>query len=391
MKKLKSYILFLFCILFLIIPASNVFASGAAAISFGKIDYEELTLQVFNNDNTIVYYSTDNTTWSEIEGGYDNAAKAYTLDISWVSATSDVTLYFKGDIVKTVKSITLPMQNSSINVEYDKVEGEFTFIEAEEADYFEWRKTTDYHWNSVNFSESSASYKSFLTTMENLRIKGAKLLFRTPQVIGTGSSDVGMRPSAEISITIPSRASAPSVKVNSSKLTLNTTKTLEYYDSDGDFWIECDGAMAIEDIAPKALYENGGKNVTLLIRKSATANMPFSKTLKLIIPGQTAKPTIGGTDSDVTYYYVNSKLVMQFNKASATNLYEYVIVREDKELDLARTSWKSVNSSALMTISKTVAPSGSTIYIRKKGKDENTSKNISLILPSAINSFKVTY
>ncbi len=391
MKNKKSYLFSLCCIMFLIIPAGNAFASGAAAISFGTINYEDLSLQVFNNNNTIVYYSTDNTTWSEIEGGYDNTAKAYTLDISWLSATSDVTLYFKGDIVKTVKTITLPMQNSSINVEYDKVEGEFTFIEAEEADHFEWRKTTDYQWNTVSFTETSTSYKSFLTTMENLRTKGAKLLFRTPQVIGTGSGDVGMRPSAEISITIPARPSAPTVKVNSSKLTLNTTKSLEYYDADGDFWIECDGAMAIEDIAPKALYENGGKSVTLLIRKSATANVPFSKTQKLIIPGQAEKPTIGGSTSDVTYYYVNSKLVMQFNKASAANIYEYTIVREDRELDLARSSWKSVTSSALMTISKSVAPSGCTIYIRKKGMDENTSKKISLILPSAINSFKVTY
>lgn len=391
MKFKQRYLFFLYCILFLIMPVGNAFASEAAAISFGKVNYEELTLQVFNNNNTIVYYSTDNSTWSEIEGGYESTTKAYTLDISWVSAASDVTLYFKGDIVKTVKSITLPMQNSSINVEYDKVEGEFTFTEAEEADNFEWRKTTDYYWNTVSFDESTASHKKFLETMENLRVKGAKLVFRTPQVIGTGSGDVGMRPSKEIAITIPARGAAPTVKVSSSKLTLNTTKSIEYYDSAGGFWIECDGAMAIEDIAPKALYENGGKSVTLLLRKSATATVPYSKTLKLTIPGQAEKPTIGGSASDVTYYYVNSKLVMQFNKASATNIYEYTIVREGNELNLARASWKSVNSTKLMTLSKVTAPSGCTIYVRKKGIDENSSKKVSLVLPSAINSFTVTY
>ena len=391
MKNKLSYLFCLCCILFLIIPTGNAFASEAAAVSFGTIDYEELTLEVFNNNNSIVYYSTDNATWSEIEGGYDSTAKAYMMDISWISTTADVTLYFKGDIVKTVKTITIPMQNTSISVEYDKVEGEFTFIEAEGSDYFEWRKTTDYYWNKVSFTESSASYKSFLATMENLRVKGAKLIFRTPQVIGTGSNDVGIRPSSEISITIPARTAAPTVKVSASKLTLNTTKSVEYYDADGEFWIECDGAMAIEDIAPKALYKNGGKTVTLLIRKSATATVPYSKTQKLIIPGQTEMPTIGGSTSDVTYYYVNSKLVMQFNKASATNVYEYTIVREDNELNLARASWKSVSSTKLMTISKTVAPSGSTIYVRKKGADENSSKKISLVLSSAVNSFPVTY
>jgi hypothetical protein len=82
---------------------------------------------------------------------------------------------------------------------------------------------------------------------------------------------------------------------------------------------------------------------------------------------------------------------MQFNKATAANIYEYTIVREDKEFNPARTSWKSVTSSKLMTISKTVAPSGCTIYVRKRGRDENTSKKISLVLSSAINSFKVAY
>ncbi len=390
MKYKLRYLFFLICILFLIMPTQNAFASEAA-ISFGKVNYEELTLQVFNNNNTIVYYSTDNSTWSEIEGGYDNTAKAYTFDISWVSVTADVTLYFKGDLVKTVKSITLPKQNSSINVEYDKVEGEFTFTEAEEADSFEWRKTTDYYWNTVSFDETSTSYKSFLSTMENLRVKGAKLVFRTPQVVGKGSGDVGMRPSTEVNITIPARGAAPTVKVNASKLTLNTTKTIEYYDATGGFWIECDGTMTIEDIAPKALYEKGGNSVTLLLRKSATKSAPYSKTQKLVIPGQTAKLTIGGSSSDVTYYYVNSKLVMQFNKASTTNLYEYTIVREGNEFNLAKASWKTVNSSKLMTIAKTTAPSGCTIYVRKKGTDENTSKKISLVLPSAINSFTVTY
>lgn len=391
MKNKRIYLFLLYGIFLFLIQTSKAFASNAAAISFGTINYEELTLQVFNNENTIVYYSTDNTNWAELEGGYNKTAKAYNMDISWVSATSDVTLFFKGDIAKTVKSITLPMQNSSINVEYDKVEGEFTFIEADQSDYFEWRKTTDYYWNKVSFTEASASYRDFLTTMENLRIKGARLLFRTPQVIGTGSDNVGIRPSAEITITIPARSAAPSVKVNSSKLTLNTSKTLEYFDTEGNFWIECDGVMAIENIASKALYENGGRDVTLLLRKAATGNTPYSKTQKLYIPGQKEKPTLGGSSSDVTYYYVNSKLVLQFNKASKTNVYEYTIVRDGGELNLARSSWKSINSNALLTISNTIAPSGSKVYVRKKGSDENLSKKTPLVLSSAINSFEVAY
>lgn len=392
MKKLSiKQIIFLFSLMLCMIPANKVFASGASAVSFGAVNYELLTLQVYNNNNNVVYYSTDNSSWSEIEGGYNSSTKSYTFDISWVSDSTDVTLYFKGDIVKSIKSITLPMQNSSIYVEYDRVEGEFTFSEVEEADYFEWRKASDYYWNKVSFTESSSSYQSFLATMENLRTKGAKIIIRTPQVVGSGAGDVGMRPSAEITITIPARAAAPSVKVRTSKLTLTTTTALEYYDSDNGMWMECEADMAIEDIAPKALFENGGKSVTIMFRKSATTSAPYSKTQTLVIPGQSSAPTIGGSSSNVTYYFVNSKLVMQFNQASATNVYEYVVVREDSELNLASTSWRSVSSSTLMTFSKALIPPNSTIYIRRKGTDENTAKNVNVILPSAISSFLVTY
>ena len=392
MKKinLKSLIV-LFGLLLCMIPANKVLAAGASAVSFGTINYEALTLQVYNNNNNVVYYSTDNSNWSEIEGGYNSTTKAYTFDISWVLASADVTLYFKGDIVKTVKTLTLPMQNASIYVEYDKVEGEFAFSDVDDADYFEWRKAADYYWNTVSLKESSASYQSFLTTMENLRTKGAKIIIRTPQVIGTGAGNVGMRPSAEITITIPARTAAPAVKVRASKLTLTTTTALEYYDAASDLWVECDSDMAIEDIAPKALYQNGGKSVTLMLRKAATVSAPHSKIQKLIIPAQTGAPTLGGTSSEVTYYYVNDKLVMQFNQASATNVYEYVVVTGGNELNLARVTWKPVTNSSLMTLSKSLVPSGSTIYVRRKGIDENIAKNVNLVLPSAYNSFLVTY
>lgn len=378
-------------LLLCLIPQGRAYAEGASAVSFGAINYEALTMQVYNNNNTVVYYSTDNSTWSEIENGYDSTSKSYIMDISWVSASADTTLYFKGDSVKTVKTVTLPAANSSISVEYDKVEGEFTFSSVDEANYFEWRKTSDYEWNTVSLTESSASYKGFMATTENMRTKGARIIIRTPQEIGAGAGSPGMRPSSEITITIPARAAAPSVKVNVAKLTLSTSTSLEYYDAATNLWVECDSSMSIEDIAPKVLYVNGGTSVSLLIRKAATNSAPYSKIQKLIIPGQAAAPAIGGSSSDVTYYYVNSKLVMQFNNASATNPYEYTIVKEGSTFSVTGTSWKTVSSSTLMTLSGSLAPQGCTVYVRKKGTEENTAKNIALVLPSAVNSFSVSY
>ncbi len=391
MKKIRYQILTICAavvLLFCLAPQGRAYAGTASAVSFGRIDYEDLTMQVYSNNNAVVYYSTDGSTWSELESEYNAQAGAYSMDIAWVSASSDVTLYFKGDTVKTVKTVVLPSANSSISVEYDRVEGEFTFSSVDAADDFEWRKTSDYYWNKVSLTESSASYQDFMATMESLRTKGGKIVIRTPQTIGTNADNPGTRPSAEVTITIPARAAAPAIKVNLTKLTLNTASSMEYYDEATGFWMECDSNMSIEDIAPKALAVNGGRTVTLQFRKAATNTAPYSKTRILTIPGQGAAPTIGGNTSDLSYYYTgkDSKLVLQFNSASAANAYQYVIVKEGGTFNPAG-SWKTVTSSKAIVLSKATAPKGCTVYIRKKGVDENAAKNIPLALPSAINSF----
>ncbi len=366
-------------------------AAAASAITFGTIDYENLTLQVYNNNNDIVYYSADNTNWEELDAAYNNSSSSYFMDISWVSTTNDTLLYFKGDTVKTVKQITLPAQNTDFMAEYNKVDNEFTFSSMDDANYFEWRKAANYYWNKVSFVESSASYQNFMDTIEGFRLKGAKIIIRIPQIMGTGVTNVGSRPSTEISITIPSQSAAPSVKVNSSKLTLNTSTSMEYYDTGSGLWMECESTMLLSEIAPSVLYENGASPVTLSIRKEATTSSPYSKTLKLKIPAQAAAPTIGGSSYDVTYYYLNGKLVLQFNNASSSNPYEYAIIRYDDDFFVEKANWKTVTSSALMTLTTSVAPDDCTIYVRKKGTDENSNMNIPLVLSSAVNSFTVTY
>jgi hypothetical protein len=392
MKNIISFpVMVLFFLLVFLSPANHASAEEAAAISIGKIDYDNLTMQVYNNNNSLVYYSTDQSTWTEVEGVYNSTLKSYTMDISWVSYTNDVTLSFKGDIIKTIKSVTLPMRNASLSVKFDKLEGEFQFEDTEEAERFQWRKTSDYNWNTVEFDEASSSYQAFLDTIEILRGKGIKLYIRTPQVLGTSLNNVGVRPSKEVTVTISARVAAPAIKVNSSKLTINTTSSMEYYNAKNGLWIECDGATAVEDIAPGALYQNGSKNVVLMIRKTATTTDTFSLTSYLTIPGQSSAPTIGDSSAEVTYYYMNSKLILQFNKATVSNAYEYAIVKEENTFEPSGASWRPVTTSKVMTMTSGTAPDGATIYIRRKGIDENTSKNIPLKLPSAVNHFTVKY
>ncbi len=387
-QRVNDYIsaVLLLLLLLIIAPAADAKATTASRVSLGVINYEELTIQVFNHNNSIVYYSTDNENWTEVEGSY--VSGAYLMDISWISSSNDVTLSFKGDLHTGIASVTIPKQNNDFNVSFDKVEGEFIFDHTDLSEIFEWRKASDYHWSTVSLDESTASYQAFLETVESFRVKGAKLILRLPQEVGS-AKDPGSRPSKEITLTIPTRADAPKVSVNSSKLTLNTTTAMEYYEEATGIWIECTKGMTLEEIAPGVLHQNGARNVTLKLRTAATEKAPYSKTALLTIPGQQAAPRIGGNTEDVSYYYVNSKLTMVFNLASITNSYEYTIIKPGMEFDPMKAKWTTVSLAKPMTLTNATAPDGSTVYVRKKGTDENSSKNISLMLSSAITSFDV--
>ncbi len=391
-KPIRLFLLIQLCFLLLCcIPANQARAAQASKVSVSGIDYDNLTMKILANGNSIVYYSVDQSTWYQVEAAYSSTLKAYTMDISWIAYTKDVTVYLKGNIDKNVYQITLPMQNKSFSVKYDKAEGEFDFSETEDADTFQWRKSTDYHWNEVDLDEDASSYQKFIKNVEKMKTMGAKLIFRTPQAAGSDNEDVGRRPSREVTVTIPKRANAPSVKVNVSKLNLNTTEAMEYYDEKTGLWLECLKAMTLEDIAPQVLYSNGAKTASLQIRTAPTLSNTYSKTAYLTIPGQSAAPTVGDNSKDVTYYYQNSKLILGFCNATSTNPFEYAVVRAGYEFNAATASWRTVTSSKLMTISKLTAPDGCTIYVRKKGIEANAANNISMSLASATGKISVKY
>lgn len=367
-------------------PSMNASAADAA-VAIKAVDYEMLTLTLTKNGNNIIYYSTNNSTWNELE------AKALTgdslvMDISWVSATADTTLYFKGDSVETVVKITLPKKNNTIKVTFDKAEGNLSFDNTDAATSFEWRKSTDYNWMSVSFDETSASYESFLAQIEALRVKGSKIIVRTAQTAGTATNP-GTRPSKEVTVTISARPNAPKVQLNTTKLTFSTTASMEYYDAKKNMWLDCTKTMTVEELAPAAINAGGKASaVTLMFRTAGSDSKPYSKTQTLIVPAQGNAPTIGDSSSDVAWYIKNNKnVVLTFKNATKTNVYEYAVVKQGA--DETKLSWRSVMSSKEVSLSVTSAPDGSTIYVRKKGTNESVTKKLSLSLPSAINSFSV--
>ena len=377
-----------------LIPFAKVKAEETTtktAVSVGLIDYDALTTQVNLNGNVLAYFSTDKNIWYEVDGNISTDNKSVFMDISWVLSTADKTLYLKGDKVDTVISVTLPAKDTTFKVIYSKADSDFTFDNYDEATSFEWKKASDYKWKLVSFDESSTTYKKFLKEIESLLLRGGKINFRIPQVMGRSETSPGSRPSKEVTITLTKRANAPSVKVNASKLSINTTTAMEYYSESAKKWIDCDKDMLLEDIAPSVLLKKGAKTVTLKIRVAATEKASYSKTAILTIPGQKAAPSIGGSGSDISYWYQNGKLVLQFNKASSTSTYGFAIVKPGQDFDVETTKFMSVSNTKGKIIALSAAPEGSVVYIRKLGNNENTAKNISLELASELASFKVTY
>lgn len=362
-----------------------------AAVSIGMIDYDSLSMQVNMNGNTIAYYSNDKTSWYEVEGSKTTDNVAIIMDISWVPDDQDKTLYFKGDSVSTVISITLPAKETTFKAIYNKADCDFTFQNNDEALNFQWRKMSDYTWHTVSFDTASASYQEFLRNMEGLLLKGGKVNFRLPQIAGKSEVETGVRPSKEIAVTLAKRSDAPSVKVNVAKLNLTTTESMEYYSETLKAWVDCDKNMLIQDIAPATLYKNGAKSVTIMIRTQATATKSYSKTAYLTIPGQKAAPSIGGSSSDLSYFYQNKKLVLQFNQASKTNIYSYAIVKPGDTFDVSTARFNTIATSKSRAIAMSTAPEGAVIYIRKQGINDNPNRNISLELSSEVTSFTVSY
>ena len=101
---------------------------------------------------------------------------------------------------------------------------------------------------------------------------------------------------------------APNVAVNSSKLTLNTTTSMEYYDETKKTWVDDDKTMTLEVIATNTLAVNGSKSATLQIRSAATASKSYSKTAYIMIKGQAASPSIGDKKAVFPVLLLNGKI-----------------------------------------------------------------------------------
>lgn len=377
----------------------NADGTDPGAVTVKSIDYENMELTLNTNGNTIIYYSTNKNTWYEADGAVstDTAAGNSTMmyDISWVS-TGKTTIYFRGNNVTTTLPVVIPAYNKSFKVTFDKATGNFDFENTEDVEIIRWRKTTDYTWNYVwadrtktTGTSDSTKYgvavtvedlDSFEEKAENYRVKGAKLIFQTMPVVRTDTDD-GARPSKEVKVTIPAKRSAPSMKVNIKKLTVNTKATQEW-STDKTTWTACTGTnMELKELAPDSV--SGSAITKLYFRSASTTTNCESKIAEIEIPSRGKAPTdplvINMTPPASARKMAKASLI--FNNIPKQG-YEYVIIKNGGTLNEKTAAWKTVKTAKTLKYTEKSLPVGAVIYVREKGIAKNVNKGIDLKLPS---------
>ena len=354
-------------------------AKASTSITVKEINYQNstITLQVNDGDKAVYFSDSAKKNWDEVPG-IISSNNMITMDISWVSATKNTTLYFKANHSTSIISVTIPKQASNFSASFNKIKGTLTFKNAGKRTV-EWRKNGSTIWNTVDTntidSEISLLYSN-----------GATIYFRLAPVSGTGINNVGFRPSKEVTITIPKRPQAPNITINGSKFSIAVKKGMAYRtlnkDGSATNWttISRNSDLLLKNVAPGVLYSSSSVSpsaISLQFRTNASSSALQSKTATVTIPVQEGPPSTDAYGISLSYTS-SSTLSLQVKAANSTQPFEYTIVGEGSELNYQTANWTAITSSAEISLENTVAKAGSHIYVRKKSVGSLADSNFAL-------------
>ncbi len=340
---------------------------AAASILVKEINYQNSTITLQLNEGDTAVYFSDSTkrNWEEVPGAIQSN-KTVTMDISWIPAASNYVMNFKGNSSTTVVSVTIPKQATNFSASFNKIKGTITFKNSGNRSV-EWRKKGSTTWKTVD-NNTIASEISLLYS------NGATVYFRLALVNGTGITNVGFRPSKEVTITIPKKPSAPAITINGSKFSIEVKKGMAYRimnkDGSATEWITVVSNMdlLLKNIAPSVLYNATSVSqsaVTMQFRTNAKSTALMSKTASVTIPIQEGPPSLEAYGISLSYTS-SSSVSLQVKAANSKVPFEYAVVKEGSDLNYQTTGWTAITSSTAITLDNTVVKAGSHIYVRKK-------------------------
>ncbi len=344
-------------------------SAAQASIQVREINYynSTITLQCDSRDTVIWFSDSAKKKWEALPIPTPGS-QTVTMDFSWISASSNYTLHFKGDYSENIVAVTIPKQATNFKVSFNKLKGTVTFTNAGNRT-IQWRKKGSSTWKVLNVDTHNTEISQYFTN-------GAQLYYRLAPVNGTASSNSGMRASTEVQLTIPKKTAAPKININGSRFSIPVKKGMAYRKLNGEGvlseWTSITGTkdLLLSELAPEIFYQANttGKEAVLQFRMNASSSAQVSNITTVTIQAQRPAPSEDTHGISLTYTS-SSTLSLTVKAASSTLPFEYTIVGKGRELDYRTASWKTISSSSAVSISKSSAPEGSRIYVRQQAME----------------------
>lgn len=302
------------------------------------------------------------------------------IDLNGLLKSSDVKIYFKGNKDQEPVEVTLKGEKKGLKAAYTVVNGAGKVTLTGATGAVEYRIGKDGNWADwVDNNFTTAPYE----------ITGVTLQYREKATEAERSGKI-------VSLKIPKRPAAPSVKVDGDKFVLTGMKpgTMQYRlnsTSNTAPWTTyqpADGKSKYLDLVTLLLPANTPVNTkipgaTIEIRTMATEKKPASAVRTIEIPAQRSAPTTATVRLEGT--------TLTCTDASSSNQYEYTMLHVGETLDLQKAKWTTVRSSKPVLIKKTGKAEtipGDTMVIRLKVVKDSVTKEEGL--PSQYLTLQIT-
>lgn len=331
-----------------------------------KVNYleETVTLSPGTGGSAKYYMSLDNKkTWEVIDSTTSNTA---TIDISGYLSTTAKDIIFKGNKDLNPTTLTLQAEDKNLKASYVVINGSSSITVNQSL--VQYKKGANGDWKTYNGTLPLSSYE----------IKGTTLYFRSTPYEGKRAGKV-------ITVKVPKRPTAPSIKLDASKLLITGLKVneIQYRVNDSETW------TTFTSTDPKV------KTKTLLSFFSTTS------TPNTVIPaGRIEFRTIGkdkkiSSAVKVIEVTLQPSLPADFTLTGSTltildgetkRNYEYTKIAAGTTLNIETAKWTTVTSKAPIIIKN--ATVGDKVYVRVKSFTDSSSKQ--LVLPSTYKELTIT-
>lgn len=334
-----------------IIEASMV-ATGPNQVNV-TIDYiQEIAIVYPGTGNSTKFYFSKNKMKSwELIDPYGP------IDISTLLSSKEVSLYFKGNKDTVPVEVKLQAADAGLKAEYKVINGEGRILIMENTSLVEYRKGTYGQWSTV-------PNNMIITTPYEMN--GATLYFRT-------QATLQKRAGKPISIKVPKKPTAPSVKLDGSRLLITGLKTgqTQYRVGDSTQWLEFQPTedrtktLDLKSLLGASLPVNVPIPAgTIEFRNKATDKKVASAVKVIEVPMQPSTPEnlmLEGTR--LTVFDNNLK-----------TYYEYTVITKGEAIDLSTARWTSFTAKKPVDIKKAMI--GDKICVRLKATTDPTTKNV---------------